>query len=413
MEGTKPKLAFILHYYPFTGGYANRVVAQAKLLSKHFDIHLFYIFKKEMPEDQVDISRYVAKEHRLGQAGGRGGAGGEMGAARMALMRVPMMLGLARKVFTIGCPMPYASRISAKARGEVEAIMDKEGISLVWAFGIMGGMLAKGLKARYKVLDLCDSRYVLYSTLLKVERTWYKRLFYMVDRQFVRDYEKKSAGGFDVVAFISRRDGEEAGPDGFMVLPNMVELADSRPEKSVDLVMVGRWEYMPNFDGLKFAVNEVMPLLGETAKLAVVGPIPDGMREALTPLPNVEIMGRVEDPMAHVGKSRIMLVPIRAGAGMPTKTLDGLNAGIPVLTTRFVKESVDPDNECEGLLVCEGAEGFAAKIRELLGDRKLAERLGRGNMGFFMKLRAEAVEKHEAIAERMLAAARDREPRPG
>jgi hypothetical protein len=43
----KPKLFYVTDYYPYVGGYGRRTYYHIQMLSKIFNVYLFYLYEKE------------------------------------------------------------------------------------------------------------------------------------------------------------------------------------------------------------------------------------------------------------------------------------------------------------------------------------------------------------------------------
>src|SRR4030095_33019 len=130
------------------GGYANRINDQMALLSEHFDIRLFYLFRKK--DESLEIP---FKSYQLPSEAGERKNSSEVSENPFSLLRPSLILNSVRAVLQ-GCPLYYAPYFSPKAASVLQRKMEEENIDLVWANGIIGAMLTKNLKARFKVLDV-------------------------------------------------------------------------------------------------------------------------------------------------------------------------------------------------------------------------------------------------------------------
>lgn len=400
----KEKIAFVVDYYPYLGGYANRVVEQIKFLSRHFDVYLFYLFKKK--NESIDVSAYVKREYALGDAVGERKTSAEVSMDPLSLLSRPSFyVNVIRNTVLEGAPIYYAASISSGNKERLKQLVVKEEIQYIWANGVFGAILSKELKGRYKVLDLCDSRYLLYTTLERVVKSLFKLFVIKIEKFLTRRFEMNMAQKFDLISFICKRDGEALGLDKFLVLPN-IRVTKKIPEKkkTCDIVMVGRWDYVPNENALTFSVKEILPRLKKKISVIVIGPIKEELRGELEGYnKDLKIMGKVDDLYGYIASCRIMLAPIRAGAGVQNKIIDATEVGMPTLTTPFAKSGIDPDNKCEGIIACETAGEFADKIDELLGNEKEIERLGKSARKFFDDENKKNRKIYESLVSRIKA----------
>ena len=82
------------------------------------------------------------------------------------------------------------------------------------------------------------------------------------------------------------------------------------------------------------------------------------------------IKGRAENANEVVLKARIVLAPLRFGAGIKGKLLEAMQCGTPSITTSIGAESMQADLSWNGF-VEDNLEIFAKKAVELYQDKKL------------------------------------------
>jgi len=159
------------------------------------------------------------------------------------------------------------------------------------------------------------------------------------------------------------------------LLPNAndVTAAVPPPEGRSGLLFVGGFQHTPNLDAAIVLVREIMPLVWRElpeCKLTIVGPHGPPEVEALASR-RVEVAGWVPDMTELLETSRLMVAPLRYGAGMKGKVTQSLAAGLPVVTTPVGAEglSVTPG---EHMLVADEPEPIAA---EVVRDDELWRRL--------------------------------------
>ena len=150
------------------------------------------------------------------------------------------------------------------------------------------------------------------------------------------------------------------------------------PEGRSGVVFVGGFQHPPNADAVEFLVGSVMPLvwreLGDVP-LKVVGPHPPAEVTALAS-ELVEITGWVEDLAPALDQARLMVAPVRWGAGMKGKVTQSLAAGLPTVTTTIGAEGLEVSNGHD-ILVGDTPEALAAHIIKLYQDDDLWRELSR------------------------------------
>jgi GT2 family glycosyltransferase/SAM-dependent methyltransferase/glycosyltransferase involved in cell wall biosynthesis len=169
------------------------------------------------------------------------------------------------------------------------------------------------------------------------------------------------------------------------VVPNIhnVQPLVPPPEGRTGILFVGGFEHPPNVDAALHLVNDVMPAvwreLGDV-RLSIVGADPPAEVRALAS-PLVDVLGWVEDLKPVLDGSRLMLAPLRYGAGMKGKVTQCLAAGLPVVTTLVGAEGLlrgddrDEPSKEEALLVADAPRDLAVHAIRLYHDADLWWRL--------------------------------------
>jgi GT2 family glycosyltransferase/glycosyltransferase involved in cell wall biosynthesis/SAM-dependent methyltransferase len=144
------------------------------------------------------------------------------------------------------------------------------------------------------------------------------------------------------------------------------------PEGRSGILFVGGFEHPPNSDAAIRLVNEVMPAVWREfgdIRVTIVGSHPPPEVQTLASS-LVDVTGWVEDLQPLLDSSRLMVAPIRYGAGMKGKITQALAAGLPVVTTPVGAEGLEGhDKEC--LLVAEDPQELADHALRVYRDEEL------------------------------------------
>jgi len=141
-------------------------------------------------------------------------------------------------------------------------------------------------------------------------------------------------------------------------------------EERSGLIFVGS-RHSPNIDAVNYLVDDIMPLVWNqepSIELHIVGDI-----NTLIPLekqkkPKLYFHGFVPDIKPFLLKSRIMVAPLRYGAGVKGKVGQAFEFYLPVITSTIGAEGMSLiDNE--NALLAENATEFAEKILLLHADK--------------------------------------------
>ena len=161
------------------------------------------------------------------------------------------------------------------------------------------------------------------------------------------------------------------------VVSNSHQVATEVPPPSgrKDLLFVGNYLHRPNIDAALHLANEIMPLVWERAPEAVLriaGSNADYVRERIEALEHggIVIDGWVEDIEAAMDSARVLIAPLRYGAGVKGKITHSLARGLPVVTTTVGAEGLGAV-EGRDLLVVDDDTALAADAVRLLSDEEL------------------------------------------
>lgn len=149
-------------------------------------------------------------------------------------------------------------------------------------------------------------------------------------------------------------------------------------DERTGIFFVGHMLHRPNVDSVRFLVDEIMPRVWNELPAAVVSIAGSGMTAEVEALSSerVRVLGHVPDLGPLFGGSRLMVAPLRFGAGINGKIGESMANGLPVVTTSLGAANFGIRHE-QDALVADTAEGLAAAIILAYQDRTLWERLAR------------------------------------
>jgi len=165
-----------------------------------------------------------------------------------------------------------------------------------------------------------------------------------------------------------------------VVIPTVHDIAlrVQPPADRSGILFVGGFEHTPNVDAAVGLVKEVMPViwrkLGEV-QVTIVGSAPPPEVTALAS-PLVDVTGWVEDLQPLFDSSRLMLAPLRYGAGIKGKITQSLAVGLPVVTTPIGAEGLE-DRDEQYMLVAEDPQELALQAIRICEDDQLWRSLSR------------------------------------
>jgi O-antigen biosynthesis protein len=130
------------------------------------------------------------------------------------------------------------------------------------------------------------------------------------------------------------------------------------------LLFVGGFMHVPNVEGVRWFVQAVLPLVRESlpdVDFTIVGsnPTPEVVNLAGA---HTQVTGRVTDAalLQHYREARLVVAPLRFGAGIKGKIVEAMQHGVPVVTTSVGAEGIAEGES--GLFVADEAHGFATAL---------------------------------------------------
>nr|WP_288836487.1 glycosyltransferase [uncultured Flavobacterium sp.] len=152
-------------------------------------------------------------------------------------------------------------------------------------------------------------------------------------------------------------------------IPDLEKLPSFEERK--DFVFIGNFLHEPNWNAVQYLKATIWPLIKKQlpgAVLNVYGAYPS---QKVMQLNNVKegflIQGRAENANDVVEKARVVLAPLRFGAGIKGKLLEAMQCGTPSGTTTIGAESMQ-DNLLWNGFVEDNQQQFADKAVQLYQD---------------------------------------------
>lgn len=180
------------------------------------------------------------------------------------------------------------------------------------------------------------------------------------------------------------------------VIPTIHECEkSSKPfDARKDLVFIGAYLHTPNVDAVKYFISEIFPTIrGQIPDinfLVVGSSIPEELRRL--DVPGVRIVGYVDDQKAVFDECRLMVAPLRYGAGVKGKIGSALGYGLPVVTTSIGAEGIGLESG-QTAMVADDPKVFADAVIRAYQNRDLWNRLAQNGFHHIegrMSLRAAA-----------------------
>ena len=145
-------------------------------------------------------------------------------------------------------------------------------------------------------------------------------------------------------------------------------------EERNKFVFIGNFFHEPNWNTVQYLREVIWPLIKKdfpTAVLEIYGAYPSQkVLQIHQPKNGFYIMGRAVDAVEIVKNARVVLAPIRFGAGLKGKLLEAMQCGTPSVTTAIGSEAMHANLLWNGFIEDDAAE-FAIKAIKLYQDENL------------------------------------------
>ncbi len=174
--------------------------------------------------------------------------------------------------------------------------------------------------------------------------------------------------------------------------PNQKEFNEF--EDRTHFVSIGNFRHEPNWDAVLCLKQHIWPLIRKKlpkAQLHVYGAYPPKKASQLhNEKQGFLVKGWVEDAQAMLNEARVLLAPLRFGAGLKGKFLDAAQCGLPSVTTSVGREGLfDQDetsnNKLETLCSHDNFEDFSMSAVKLYEDETLWNSLQQNCQAFIEK----------------------------
>ncbi len=139
-----------------------------------------------------------------------------------------------------------------------------------------------------------------------------------------------------------------------------------------DFVSIGTGKHAPNTDSFEWLAMEIWPIIRNRmpeAKVHIYGAyLPANISKLHDPKSGFYVHGWVNDAPEVLGRARVLLAPLRFGAGIKGKLVESMMSGTPSVTTQMGIEGLGFAAEWGGV-VAHNPEDFAAGAVSLYSNR--------------------------------------------
>jgi hypothetical protein len=147
-------------------------------------------------------------------------------------------------------------------------------------------------------------------------------------------------------------------------------------EERQHFVTIGNFLHPPNWDAVQYLKTDIWPLIRRQlpeAEMHVYGAYCSDKHQLLhTEKDGFLILGRAENAKQVVGNAKVLLAPLRYGAGLKGKLVEAMQCGTPSVTTSIGAEAMHGNLPWSGT-VADLPEDFAQAAVKLYTDKQAWE----------------------------------------
>jgi glycosyltransferase involved in cell wall biosynthesis len=222
------------------------------------------------------------------------------------------------------------------------------------------------------------------------------KMFYSLEYRKLRSFEAEFARCFDRVLLISKYDLnaiEQKTPlNNVFFNPHGVDSYHFSPDTNTpktpnSLIFTGNMNYAPNVDAARYFCQDILPSIRARVpdvKLLIVGADPSSEVKSWAQGPSIQVTGRVPDLRIYMNRAQIAIAPMRIGAGLQNKVLEGMSMGMPMVITSVANEGIQAIDG-ENILIADSPVEFADRITSLMSDAERQAQIGANARDFIVQ----------------------------
>ncbi len=139
-------------------------------------------------------------------------------------------------------------------------------------------------------------------------------------------------------------------------------------------MFIGGFTHKPNVDAMLWFSDQIFPRIIRKIpdiRLYIIGSrVTEEIRALASE--NTVVVGYVDSPRDYFDRCRVMVAPLRFGAGVKVKIAESMSHALPVVTTKVGGEGMYLSDGVNAM-IAENSEEFADKVCMLYSDRPLWE----------------------------------------
>ena len=277
--------------------------------------------------------------------------------------------------------------ISEEFKKRLAAVLDKEQFDVVQLEVLFMAPYVETIRQHSKamiVLRAHNVEHKIWERIAKDTKSPLKRWYINHLAKTLKEFELNALETVDGVAAITRKDAaffRKYCSKPVIDIPFGVYPEQFDPKYEIEgkpkFYHIGSMNWMPNEEGIRWFVDEVLPKTVEKVPDFVYHLAGRSMPEWLTSMknPHVDVVGEVPDAKEFVTNHDVAIVPLLSGSGIRIKIIESMALGKTVITTRVGAEGILYDEEVN-IIIAENKAKMVEAIRSLNENPETAVRIG-------------------------------------
>ena len=277
--------------------------------------------------------------------------------------------------------------ISEDLKKRLAEVLDKEQFDVVQLEVLFMAPYVETIRQHSKamiVLRAHNVEHKIWERIAKDTKSPLKRWYINHLAKTLKEFELNALETVDGVAAITRKDAaffRKYCSKPVIDIPFGVYPEQFDPKYEIEgkpkFYHIGSMNWMPNEEGIRWFVDEVLPKTVEKVPDFVYHLAGRSMPEWLTSMknPHVDVVGEVPDAKEFVTNHDIAIVPLLSGSGIRIKIIESMALGKTVITTRVGAEGILYDEEVN-IIIAENKAKMVEAIRSLNENPETAVRIG-------------------------------------
>ena len=277
--------------------------------------------------------------------------------------------------------------ISDDFKARLIEVLDKEQFDIVQLEMLYMAPYVDVIRAHSKamiVLRAHNVEHKIWERIAKETQSPLKRWYINHLAKTLKEYELNALETVDGIAAITHKDAaffRKYSSKPVIDIPFGVYPEEFTPKYEIEgkpkFYHIGSMNWMPNEEGIRWFINEVLPKTVEKVYDFVYHLAGRNMPEWLTTMkdPHIDVVGEVPDAKAFVANNDVAIVPLLSGSGIRIKIIESMAMGKTVITTRVGAEGILYDEDVN-IIIAENKAKMVEAIRSINENPQIAVTIG-------------------------------------